>query len=341
MNNQNSAKRSLSLSWIIIFLAAFIIIISFAIYAPIRQSISGQINNLLGLLKKSSILDLRICLCHQEKDIKIKRDDGLIISGSLYGLSDNEAKHPGIILIHGNTPLGRKLPVYKVLATKLAEKEYLVLTIDRAGYGESGDPFQLGTLDAFALDQDKTVYAALQYLNSITNLDPDRVYLMGHSGGVPSALSVGRKDDRVKKIVAMGPPRRVDERFNDPKDRDYFWRRDIQTRQLLGHGPFPEWFTQEVWLKQKLSYSDIGVYLDYLSGTHHKPLLLMDGELESEQDKKYLAQYLEQISEPKHYITIPNSDHYCNTIKIVGINVYNQRVIGYTVDSIDRWLKRG
>ena len=152
----------------------------------------------------SNLFDLGVYRGKPDRDFKLKREDGLEIGASVYGTKEEGVK-PGIILLHGNTPLGRKLAFYRVLSTKLAARGYIVLSIDFAGFGESGDPFQFNTVEA--LDQIKEVSAALNYLKSLRNLDKDKIYLIGHSGGAQTAIIFGTRDNDIKKIVAIGPPR--------------------------------------------------------------------------------------------------------------------------------------
>jgi len=68
------------------------------------------------------------------------------------------------------------------------------------------------------------------------------------------------------------------------------------------------------------------------------PILLMDGELESEEYKQFLRKTFKNITEPKRYITINDTGHYCNTTSIGNFMVYNDKVITETVNAIDDWF---
>jgi len=330
-------KRKLTRSLKMKIILIILLLISFSLGSIFGYRLRGRIKGLERLAHKTSAFDLRVCLCQPDKDnIKLERDDGLIIIGSLYGLKGAQAR-PGILLLHGNTPHGRKLALYRILAKKLADRGYLVLTIDQAGFGQSDDAFRLGTLGA--LDGDKDVRTALDYLKSLNNLDQDQIFIIGHSGGVGPAISVGTESTSVKKIIAIGPPRRVTERFNDPHDRDYFWKRARLTRETIYKKPFPSWYTKDFWLTKVLD-SDMKKYVAYFSQPSHKPLFLIDGELESKEDKIYLHNYYMIITQPKKYVTIPNSDHYCNTTAIHGLSIYSKTVVMETVNEIDQWLRQ-
>lgn len=300
-------------------------------YLPWR--VKKTIEPVTDYFKKVSLLNVRFCLCSEDKEITIQRADRLKIKGSLYGVVGGNSR-PGIILLHGNTPLGRKLAIYKVLSSKLAEQGYLVLTIDFTGFGESDDPFSLDTVEA--LDRDKDVYTAIEFLKTLQIVDTSQIYIIGHSGGAVPAFRVGIKDTCIKGIIAIGPPRRVTERLNDPRDKNYFWKRAIRTRREVYGKEFPAWYTEDLWLERNLK-NDMKKYKGYFSQNLHKPLLLIDGELESEKDKLYLRNFFNGMTEPKRYITLKNSGHYCNTMSLLGSVLYDIKVINQTTNAIDRW----
>ena len=271
----------------------------------------GRINSFSRLADKTALSNIRICFCKPDRDnIKIQREDGLTIIGSLYGINGKH-KRPGILLLHGSTVLGRKYPMYRVLAKKLAAKGYLVLAIDFTGYGESDNPFILTTTRPLT-ERYKDVIAALNYFKTVNNLDRNRIYLVAHSGGTPPAFEVGSKEPLIKKIVTIGPPRRVTERLQDPRDH---YGKDLsrmtrEYRQIYGE-QLPAYYTYQVYLQDFL-HLDMTNYIGYFSSSSHKPILLIDGELEDPKDKIYLRDYHQSLTEPKQYVTIANSDHYMN-----------------------------
>ena len=284
---------------------------------------------------KASPTDVRVCACRPDRDVEFSREDGLRIAGSLYGVGDDGVR-PAVLLLHGNTPVGRQLPLYRVLARKLADRGYAVLAIDQTGFGESGDPFSLGTAEA--LDRGKDVRAALDYLATLPGVDPERISLVAHSGGTGPALQEGVAAPEVRAMVAVGPPRRVLERMADPADQAYFWERARETRQELYGADFPSWYTMEMFV-QAAQEGAMERYLDYFAREGHKPLLLMDGELEDEADREYLRRYYESMAGPKGYVTVRGADHYANTMSLRGLVLYDRQAVGETVDAIDRGLR--
>lgn len=298
-----------------------------------HEKVYSASHHVITFSRKASPLDVRLCRCSPDEDLTFRNSDGLAVAASLWGLGDG-AERPGIVLLHGNTPQGRKLPLYRVLAGKLSAKGFLVLTIDFAGSGESEDPFTLGTIEA--LDRGKDVQAAIDYLKTLDELDAGRIYLVGHSGGAGQAFGVGITNPDVDGIVAIGPPRRVAERALDPDDREYFWERAKRSRREVQDSEFPSWYTKEIWEGRTLD-ADIAKYLPYFSSEGHKPLLLIDGELESKEDLEFLRNYFQSIGEPKQYVTIADSDHYANTTRFEWLTAYDRTAVRDTVNAIDAW----
>jgi hypothetical protein len=99
----------------------------------LARALGGPAERLRLLLGKTSAWDLGACLCGAAPEVTVVRDDGLKLAASVY-TEDGAERRPAIVLLHGNTHRGRRLPLYKVLASRLAERGYVVLTLDRAGW---------------------------------------------------------------------------------------------------------------------------------------------------------------------------------------------------------------
>ena len=136
--------------------------------------------------------------------------EGLRIVGNLYS-SRGSTRRPALVLLHGSSKPARKEALIQVLAKKFYDRGYAVLTFDFQGYGESEDPgdhHRRGDFD-FVGDTKK----ALDFLLVQPGIDPERLFLLGHSLGAGVALALQSEDRRVKKMVLFGPPRRLKARF--------------------------------------------------------------------------------------------------------------------------------
>ncbi|MGH8568744.1 MAG: alpha/beta hydrolase, partial [Gammaproteobacteria bacterium] len=134
-------------------------------HEPLARALGGPAERLRRLLGKTSAWDLGACLCGAAQEVTVVRDDGLKLAASIY-TEDAGERRPAIVLLHGNTHRGRRLALYKVLASRLAERGYVVLTLDRAGFGESEDPFTT-TAPGEPPDPSADVSAALTYLEGL------------------------------------------------------------------------------------------------------------------------------------------------------------------------------
>ncbi|MCB0111975.1 MAG: alpha/beta hydrolase [Caldilineaceae bacterium] len=256
--------------------------------------------------------------------------DGLAIVGTLVEPPGHAASYPGIVLLHGSTPVGRKMGLYRLLGHTLAERGYVVLTIDLRGYGASADPPDLQEPESFNFVAD--VRHAVDYLAATAAVRPDQIYLVGHSFGGDVAISAAVADPRVQKVVAIGPGRRFDERGGSPAaaEFNYFRRREMRYMLLRQAIPPATFMAYRPGLP-------LENHMDYFTA-NHQPLLLIDGALESPADQAFLADLYQEISEPKAYLTLAGADHYVNTANVGPLVIYDQRALAELVEEIDQWL---
>lgn len=297
----------------------------------VRLMIASPAKKVLSI-SYGSYKDDRVYVGREGTDVTFE-SEGLTLAGTLYR-PQADGLHPGIVLLHGSTPEGRKLGLYRILGNRLAERGYVVLSMDRRGYGDSDDPPKIDSLEDFAPVDD--FVNAVDYLLSLDTVDPERLYTIGHSEGADLALTGGIHDSRILKIVAIGPSRRVHERMgaeNDP-EWDYFQRRSMRYMELSQ--PIPS----EVALEARMQLP-LENHIDYFSDPGHKPLLLIDGMLESEADRVFLEELCETISEPRKCSTLTDANHYANTANFGSIIIFDEQVVGQLVEEIDAWLKDG
>lgn len=294
-----------------------------------REYLGWRVSAAVHALRRVPPRRLGICRCAPDSTIQFRRD-GLRLVADLYGVGPSP--RPPVLLLHGLTPYGKDLPLYHVLARRLADAGFLVLAMDFAGYGESDDPYTVGIPEA--LDARRDVRAAVAVLDSLP-ASAGLVTLLGHSMGAVEAMSVGLGDPRVGAVVALGPPRRTAEVLATPEGRDYHWNRIRRTYDSVYHHPLPKWFTREQFLNLK-ALRDIERYRDEWAREEHVPLLLVDGSRESSADREYLARYAAGVRPPARYVTIPDADHYLNSGRIGELFYYDRAAVGELVDEIRR-----
>ncbi|MCG8430349.1 MAG: alpha/beta fold hydrolase [Candidatus Omnitrophica bacterium] len=286
----------------------------------------------MGMDKLDEIPRYRWAALREGADKRVRIPSGnLRLTGDLYFPGD-AVSPPGLVILHGLSPHGRKLPLYRVLAQELRARGYCVLNLDMRGFGESEDPEIIERIDSWDYTQD--LDAAVSFLRKNTSSDPERIYVLGHSFGANVALAGSRANKHISKIVAIGPSRRFTERLLKPDapDREYFRKRFSEELGLKREVPMDivvEMFRRTV----------IDSQMDYFTSETHKPLLLIDGEYEDKADLVFLKDLFIRMTEPKKLVTVAETAHYKNTVNFYGFVLYDADVMGELVNTVEEWLR--
>ena len=281
-----------------------------------------------GLDDVTELYKLRFTLTPAGKDVFFE-GDGLMIAGTIFNSEDGEK--PGIIFLHGSSVQGRKLPFCLLLSDRLAKQGFHVLSMDMRGFGESEDPLLIDAVESWQSKGD--ISNALDFLIQNADVDTSAVFIVGHSAGANQAIIAGIYDIRIKKIVAIGPSRRVKERAlsDQTEERAYFLERFSKDRQL---DQSLSWST----FRQLAENGIIDNYVSYFQTEGHKSIFLIDGRLESPDDLQFLSQIYDLFVPPKKYLTIAGSNHYSNTKAVGGLIFYHKSVFNSLVLAISNWL---
>jgi pimeloyl-ACP methyl ester carboxylesterase len=141
-----------------------------------------------------------------EEEVKYKNDtDGVTLAGTLtYLASDTPA--PAVLLISGSGPQDRNETVmghkpFWVLADYLTRRGILVLRVDDRGVGGSTG----NTMSSTTADMAGDALAGVAYLNSRTEVNSQRIGLLGHSeGGLVAPLAASLSDDVAFIVMLAG-----------------------------------------------------------------------------------------------------------------------------------------
>ncbi len=263
---------------------------------------------------------------HDDSEPLRFQGNGIMLAGALYR-PHTAGLRPAILIVHGSTPLGQSLGLYRVLATELSGRGYFVLTYDQRGYGESDDPPHLDR--AVSFDYVGDLRRAIDYLTAMDGVDDSRLYAVGHSFGADVVIAAENREPRLSRVVAFGPMRQFNERVGGEgaPQQAYYLRRDIRYMELSEPIPI------DVFLRYRAGLS-IESHLEHLARPGHKPLLLIDGELEA----KKFPEFYSGISAPKTYVTLPDADHYANVADLGVLVIYDHSAVSQLVDTIDTWL---
>lgn len=148
---------------------------------------------------------------------------GFYISGAMF-LPDEtrfQPPYPGILVVCGHSNEGKEYPPYQQATALAAQHGFAALIIDPIEQGEriqrfdaSGKPIALGTtahnllgFSSILLGRNTATFEvwdmirALDYLQSREDVDPQRLGVMGNSGGGTQTSYIMALDDRVKVAV--------------------------------------------------------------------------------------------------------------------------------------------
>ncbi len=254
----------------------------------------------------------------------------LRIAGTLYTPSPLTGLHPAVVISHGGTRRGRRLALYTVVARKLAERGYIVLTIDFRGFGDSGRPRRFDTTS------DLDIIAAVDYLAANQRVDPARISAIGHSFGAGVAVAASLRDRRIARAVSISPGRNTAKRFFGPGAPDPNYPSRRMSRDMGVDPPIPRALF-DPHLKDYVAEA----ILDY---PIHPPVLLVDGQKESAADLAFLRDVAARMTEPKSYVTIPGADHYFGTRQDQDgstlTTAYDARVMDQLVEALDTWMNK-
>jgi alpha-beta hydrolase superfamily lysophospholipase len=136
-------------------------------------------------------------------DVRIP-SSGFGLAGTLTTPSiQGRLRHPAVVLVAGSGPLERDatvagIPLFAQLAGQLAEREFVVLRYDKRGTGQSGGRIERVTLRDYADD----AAAAVKWLEKRKDVDPRRIYVVGHSEGAAVAM-LAANEKKVAGLVLM------------------------------------------------------------------------------------------------------------------------------------------
>ncbi len=234
-------------------------------------------NNRVGNLTPASVdLDYR--------DVTLTSADGATLVG-WYIPSQNGA---AIIVLHGyNAHRGVMLEHARILA----RRGYGVLLYDLRAHGDSGgDQFTYGWSDV------QDVAAALQFLRTQPEVDPERVGLFGFSLGGQIALRAAAQFSDIRAVIADGPGL-VDHRDLPPPDT---WLERWQVLQ------------ERIWFKcleKRIDQRAPAPIVQVIGEITPRPLLIIATGADDGLEYRLARHFFKQANEPKTLWRIVDAGH--------------------------------
>lgn len=142
---------------------------------------------------------------YKQEEVSIKNGD-VTLSGTLT-IPEGDGPFPAMVLVTGSGPQDRDetlvgMKPFRLIADGLTRAGVAVLRWDDRGVGKSTGDFDKATTEDFASDAS----AAIDYLLTRDDIDPDKVGLLGHSEGGDVAALLGATNKHLAFIVSMAGP---------------------------------------------------------------------------------------------------------------------------------------
>ncbi|MBU0764592.1 MAG: alpha/beta hydrolase, partial [Bacteroidetes bacterium] len=141
-----------------------------------------------------------------EDVVFLNKKAGIELAGTLT-IPETAGPFPVVVLVSGSGPQDRNEEIlghkpFLVIADYLTRNDIAVLRYDDRGTGSSSGIYPLSTTEDFALD----ATAAVEYLKNRSDIDPEKIGIIGHSEGAMIAAMVAAKRKDIAFIVMMAGP---------------------------------------------------------------------------------------------------------------------------------------
>jgi alpha/beta superfamily hydrolase len=240
---------------------------------------------------------------------------------------------PALLICQGMDSQGfHFLRIYDYLAETARRSGFISLLFDFRGVGKSTGKFDYG------IGEQQDVTCALDYLASRPEVQPNNIFIVGHSLGGATSLYALQNEKRVKGLVL----------WSTPKNHNYNVRKFIKnTRGRLGLYLFLffSWIDRFVDVSRIFKLQVYGINLrpryvygklmklderEAVSKLKHLPIFIVIGDMDSIVGKDEAETIFSAASEPKSLPVIRSADH-----------VYRGKedeLINNTIEWIRKWL---
>jgi len=223
--------------------------------------------------------------------------DNLRLPGEVYFPEPTKGPCPALCLCHGipsGQPSSSDDRGYPGLAERFCAAGFITLIFNFRGAGEAQ-----GNLDMMGWTRD--LKAAIDYLDSLKEVDRSHLSLLGSSGGAAVSVYVAANDPRVSSLVTLACPAEFG--FLTDKQRAKATIDHFRSIGVIRDMDFPASVDQ--WLE---GFSTISP-LRWIDRVSPHPLLLIHGDKDDLVPVEHAHQLYERAGEPKELAIIPGAGH--------------------------------
>jgi dipeptidyl-peptidase-4 len=182
--------------------------------APAEVVLYDKNGKNVRVLEENSVLrnKLKNYKLSQKEFLTIKTADGLELNAWMIKPFDfnEEKKYPVIFAIYGgpgrNTVLNSWDGAAYMWHQHLAQKGYIVVSVDNRGTSYKGEKFKKATYGNLGMFETQDQIEAAQYFGSLPYVDKSRIGIQGWSfGGYLSSLCITKGNEVFKTAIAVAP----------------------------------------------------------------------------------------------------------------------------------------
>lgn len=221
--------------------------------------------------------------------------DGLRLAGRLF-LPDGTLQAPGLCICHGipAVPFNPSEEGYAVLARRFAGGGFATLLFNFRGAGLSEGNFDMA---GWTRDLDRAVGC----LASQPRVDPDRIFLLGFSGGAAAAICMAAHSEVVRGVVSCAAPAVFDDLFAGPAmDSALAHWREIG---IIRDASFPP--DRSAWERGFREVEPVS----HVSRIAPRPLLILHGGADEVVPVAHASRLYEAAREPKELAIVAEGRH--------------------------------
>ena len=239
------------------------------------------------------------------KEEKFELDsDGIKVRGKIFksefgdparpGRTDQEISAPAVIILHG-IPRSKPAPDdpgYLPLARELTELGFLTIFFNFRGAGESEGNFNI-------LGWSQDLRTVIDWL--VQKHSPERIALIGFSGGASVAIYNSARDERISALVSVSSPAYFSV-IGIGKEVE-LWLKSFREIGLIRDPKFPESISK--WLKE---FEEIAP-INWIAQLSPRPILIMHGEKDEVVPKRHAEMLYEKAKAPKELYWVKDGLH--------------------------------
>lgn len=171
------------------------------ILVPTKTSMAQQVASSVPTPLPTAVPHFR------SENVTFASRDGTKLAGTLTVPDNTTTAMPAVVLVHGSGPVDRNEqigpnPIFLELSNALSNDGFVVLRYDKRGVGKSGGNARTLTRDDLLDD----ARAAISFVRALHEVDPKRVFVLGHSEGGELAPSLAAGGAPLRGIALMAPP---------------------------------------------------------------------------------------------------------------------------------------